>query len=166
MNKRENKETLLNWLKGAYMMEKSLVAVLDKQAEHAASHPELHARILKHKNETQRHVDLVKSCVTRHGGKVSDLRAEVSKLLSRAQSQMIGVFDEVVLKDAVMSSASEELEISTYKAIIKLAEHLGDEETVSICKEILKEEEDMLNFLNENLGNLVDATYFGEARPG
>lgn len=165
MNKQENRQTLLNWLKGAYMMEKSLVSVLDKQAEHAKGYQELQTRLREHKNESQRHADLVKSCIERHGGSVSDLRAEVMKLISKAQTQMLGVFDEQVIKDTVLSSASEELEISTYKAIIKLAESLEDDETVKICQEILEEEEQMLKFLNENLENVVEATYFGEVRP-
>lgn len=165
MERQDKEETLLNWLIGAYGMEKALVSVLAKQAEHAQEdYPELHKRLLEHKNETQRHADLVKGCVERHGGKISGIKTEFTKLIGKAQNQMIGMFDEKVVKETVMSSASEELEISTYKAIITLAKSLGDKETVKVCSEILKEEEEMLKFLNGQLEKVVEFT-FQESRP-
>jgi ferritin-like metal-binding protein YciE len=51
--------------------------------------------------------------------------------------------------------ATEHFEIASYRALIKGAQDLGDDETVRLCQQILREEEDMARFLEQNLPTAV-----------
>lgn len=159
MTTTNHKDLLIKWLKGAYAMESTLIKILENQSERASAFPDLQKRLYDHHLETRRHADLVKGCVTRLGGDVSEIRAGISKLMGDAQSQFLGVFDDSIVKDALASAASEEFEIASYKAIIALADRLDDQETVQVCQEILDEEEEMLDFINGRIENLVDKAY-------
>jgi ferritin-like metal-binding protein YciE len=69
---------------------------------------------------------------------------------------MGGVFagDEVV-KGAMAGYTFEHFEISSYTVLIAAAEAAGDQQTASICREILSEEQAMADWLREHLPNVT-----------
>ncbi len=154
-----NHDVLIGWLKTAYSLENSLVNVLGNQAERASSFPEIRSALQGHREASQRHANMVKECITGLDGDVSTVRAGVSKLFGEVQSKMLGTFGNPVVRDAIMGSMSEQLEISTYRAIITLAERLGEEETANTCREILNDEQQMHEFFDEHLENVVNQAY-------
>lgn len=152
-------ELLINWLKSAYSMETRLVNTLENQAERASVFPELQSRLYGHREESQRHADMVKGCIERLGGDVSQIRTGVSKFLGEAQSKLLGAYGDSIVRDLIVASMVEQSEISSYRAIIALAENLDDTETVQTCQQILDEEEAMHSYLGDHLTDLVDQAY-------
>lgn len=140
-------------------METTLIGMLEKQAERASFFPDYQNKIRNHHEETKGHANIVEGCIERLGGDVSDIRATLSKFVGEAQSQFLGVFKDSVVKDGMVGTTSEQFEIVTYKSIIALANKIGDDETVSACQGILKEEEEMFEFFSENLEELVNQAY-------
>jgi ferritin-like metal-binding protein YciE len=69
--------------------------------------------------------------------------------LSQALSGLV-VGDEVV-KASLATSAFEQMEIASYKILIAAAEKFGDMETKRVCESILREEEQMRDWLDEQL---------------
>lgn len=155
----EHQDLLLNWLRGAYTMESSLLEILEEQSERSKEFPHLQQRLKEHHSQTRQHMTLVEDCIRRLNGKVPSLRADISKVVGGAQSKMMGIFKDSLVKDLVASAASEELEIATYKSIIRLATRLGHGDIAQICQGILQEEETMLHFLNDQIDPIIDEAY-------
>lgn len=159
MAKANHQDLLLDWLRGAYMMEATLLEILEEQATRSGEFPILQQRLKEHSEQTQRHKALVKDCILRLNGDVPSLRADLSKIIGGVQSKMMGFFKDSLIKDLMASAASEELEIATYKSIIRLATRLGHGDIAQICQEILEEEETMLHFLNDQIDPIIDEAY-------
>lgn len=154
----DRKELLIDWLRDAYAIEVALVQILENQAKRAVQFAPVQSQLLKHLGETRRHAEVLKSCIERNGGNVSRLKSGMASLFGEVQSQPFNNSFEQVIKDATMSAAAEQYEISTYRVIIQLAEEVGDLETSKACKEILKEEEAMAKWLDKELSGLVEQT--------
>ncbi len=159
MARNDNTELLINWLKSAHSLESTLANVLENQADRATSFPELQSRLYGHREESLRHANMVERCITELGGDVSAIRAQVSKLFGEAQSKMLGTFQDTVVRDLIVGITSEQMEISSYTAIITLAEELGENRVVEICEDILQDEENMYDFLEENLEEVVRRSF-------
>jgi len=65
--------------------------------------------------------------------------------------------EEKVLKNAKDGCASEALEIATYTAIERLASAVGDQETATLARSILADEEKMLQRVMREIPKLTDA---------
>lgn len=152
-------DVLINWLKGAHTVETTLVNMLENQADRATEFPELRSHLQGHREASQRHAEMVRQCIEQLGGDVSELRTSVSKLFGEAQSRFLGVYGDSVVRDAIVGSVVEQVEISSYNAIIALAERLGENGVVDTCSEILEDEQRMLDYFNENLEDIVNDAY-------
>ena len=151
----EKKALLIDWLRDAYGLERGLTQVLDNQAKRAQMFPDVRSKIQSHLEETRIHAEMVKGCIERLGANVSRLKSGAAAVFGEIQSQSLTSSPVNVVRDAIMSTAAEQMEIATYRAIITLAEDIGDEETVKTCKDILKDEERMHKWLEKDLPDLV-----------
>jgi ferritin-like metal-binding protein YciE len=88
----------------------------------------------------------------------------MQSLLGQAAALGKGSFDllrgasgeEKLLKNAKDESATEALEIATYRALEHFARHVGDDQTASLAASIREDEERMLAVLQERITSLVD----------
>jgi ferritin-like metal-binding protein YciE len=64
------------------------------------------------------------------------------------------VGDEIV-KAALATYTFEHMEIGSYRILIATAEALADTETKLVCEQILREEENMARWLEENLPSVT-----------
>lgn len=154
-------EVLVDWLKSAHSIETTLVNVLENQAERADGFPDFQSRLRGHREASMRHAEMVKSCIERLGGDVSQVRAGMSKFMGDLQSKFMGTFSDSIVRDAVTGTMAEQLEISTYNAIVTLSNRIGEERTAEICQEILEEEEEMHDYLVNSVDELVNKAYEG-----
>jgi ferritin-like metal-binding protein YciE len=161
MANRDPKETLLSWLNDAYAMEKSLVQVLENHAKDAKDHPEMHRRISQHLEETRTHADRVRECVERLGGSVSTVKTAMGTVSGFIHGRTTGIAPDELIKNALGDYASEHLEIACYKALIVAARGLGETEVVRVCEGILRDEEEMARWLDQNLPMAVQE-YLGQ----
>ena len=152
------RDLMITWLDNAYAMETGLVHTLQSHAQDARDFPQLQARIQQHVEETRRHADLVKTCIVRLGGSTSGLKSGMAAVTGKAQGVAMRPAQDKVVKNSLADSSAEQLEISSYKALIAAAQDLGDQETVSMCQRILEDEEGMAHFLDENLPAIVSQT--------
>ncbi len=151
-------DLVIAWLDNAYAMETGLVQTLQGHAKDAQDFPQLQARIQQHVEETRRHADLVRGCVLRLGGSTSGLKSGMATAAGKAQSVAMRPAQDKVVKNALADSSAEQLEISSYQALIAAAQDLGDQETVSMCQQILQDEEEMASFLAQHLPAVVSQT--------
>ena len=155
------KETLLSWLNDAYAMETGLVQVLENHAKDAKDHPDMHRKISEHLEKTRMHAERVRECVERLGGSTSTLKTAMGTVSGFIHGRTTGVSPDELIKNALGDYASEHLEIACYKALIVAARSLGEQDVARVCEAILKDEEEMARWLDQNLPMAVEE-YLGQ----
>lgn len=148
----DQKYRLGQWLRDAHAMEEQAETMLKAQASRLENYPELKQRIERHIGETQNQAKRIEQCIERLGdGGTSAVKDAGGKMMAMMQG-MGGMFagDEVV-KGAMAGYAFEHFEAGAYSALIGAAEEAGDQQTAQVCRDILREEEDMGDWLKQHL---------------
>jgi ferritin-like metal-binding protein YciE len=118
-----HKELVIAWLNDAHAMELGIAQVLERHAEEAKDHPHVHAALQRHLEQTRRHAELVKGCVERMGGETSGVKSGMASVMGAVQGMTT-----------------------------KLAkDELIDQETARVCREILRDEQAMAEFLFQQI---------------
>jgi ferritin-like metal-binding protein YciE len=148
-------ERLVQWLRDAHAMEQQAETMLTSQASRLEHYPALRQRIEQHVTETQGQRRRLEECLRRLGADTSTMKDAAGKLTAMMQG-LSGIFagDEVV-KGAMAGYTFEHFEISSYVALIGAAEAADDQQTASLCREILKEEQAMADWLREHLPSVT-----------
>lgn len=154
----QDREVLIAWLNDAHAMEQAQIPVLENHARDAENFPHIRARDEQHVEGTRRHADLVRGCLERMGETPSATKSALNMMMGNVQSVMTGPFQDELVKNFLMDYAVENLEIASYSAIITAARDLGEEDVARTCEQILREEQAMAGWLQENLPTAVRET--------
>jgi ferritin-like metal-binding protein YciE len=155
MANRDPRETLIGWLNDAYAMEKGLVQVLENHANDVKDRPEMYRRIAQHLEQTKMHAERVRDCVERLGGSTSSVKTAMGAVSGFFQGRSTGASPDELVKNALSDYAAEHFEIASYRALIAAARALGENQVVQVCESILRDEEEMARWLEQNLPNVV-----------
>ena len=155
------KETLIGWLNDAYAMEKGLVQVLENHASDVKDRPEMYRKIAEHLEKTKMHAERVRDCVERLGGSTSSMKTAMGAISGFFQGRSTGASPDELVKNALSDYAAEHFEIASYKALIVAARALGEQEVAQVCETILRDEEDMARWLEQQLPTVVQE-YLGQ----
>jgi ferritin-like metal-binding protein YciE len=149
-------ELLVAWLGDAYGAESAAGEVLSDQLSDLTGHKELEDRVLAHFDQTQAHANMLLERIGQLGGATSSVNKgglpTVLKLL--AGSWKAGA-DGRLVKNNIVDATIERFEIATYLAVIAAADEMGDDATVAICRDILRDEEQMAKWLDDHLAASV-----------
>ena len=148
-------QTLLTWLNDAYGMEKSMVQTLRNHAHAAHDRPSMQSRLERHCEETKEHAHMVRECIERLGGHVSGVKTGLSAVMGTVQGVVTAPAKDQIVKNILGDSAAERFEIASYQGIITAADEIGDTETAQVCRRILREEEQMLEWLEQQLPTAI-----------
>jgi ferritin-like metal-binding protein YciE len=149
------RDTLIAWLNDAHAMETQLIPVLRNHAKDARDNPPIQQRIEQHISETEQHAQRVRQAVERLGTSPSNVKSTLATLMGTVQSVSTGIFSDELVKNALADYASEQFEVASYKALIAGAEELGEAEVARLCRENLREDEDMARFFDQQLPTIV-----------
>ncbi|MFT3891153.1 MAG: DUF892 family protein [Anaerolineales bacterium] len=141
------KDTLTTWLKDAYAMEKGIEEILERQIDQAKDMPEAQAKLREHLALTKTHADRVKGCVERLGDNVSHVKSGLANMLGAIQGMSTAMANDKMLKNAMANYAIEYFEISAYMANAEAARELGHEDIAQVCDSIMREEQEMADWL-------------------
>lgn len=156
-----HQETVLGWLKDAYGLETSLVVSLQNHAKDMSAMPSARARIEQHITETQRHAELVKGCIERMGGEISAIKTGIANITGMVKEVPMAVSADEIVKNTLADYASEHFEIACYTSLLAAAQVLGDQQTIQVCQEILRDEIAMAQWLEQQIP-IVTQHYLGE----
>ena len=151
------KDTLISWLNDAYATEQNLVNVLESHIEHAQGHEDLKSRYESHLAQTRRHAELIEQCLERLGGDTSTAKSTMGKMTGWLSGMGSGPAEDRLVKDALADFSMEHFEIASYKSLIAGAEQAGEPQIAETCRQILKDEEDMAHFLEEQIPKLTQS---------
>jgi ferritin-like metal-binding protein YciE len=156
----------MEWLRDAHAMEEQAEQMLESTCDRLENYPELRERLDAHRAVSRRHADLVRQCIERRGGSRSAIKDAAGKLMAFAQGAS-GLFvgDEVV-KAMLATSTLEQMKISSYEILKVTARTVGDAETERTCEESLREEQQMADWLEDNLEPITQTYLQREEIPG
>lgn len=149
------KELFVAWLNDAHGMENALIEVLEHQIKDAKDSPPIQTKLQQHLDQTKRHAELVKGCVERLGSHTSAVKTGMSKLFGQMQALSTGPAHDEMMKNALADYAAENFEIASYTALIRAAQELGEQETANVCQQILRDEEEMAQWLHQQIPTLA-----------
>ena len=150
-------DTLITWLNDAYAMEKHLVQVLENHANDAKNFPDIRAKDLEHQAVTQRRADTLCQCIEKLGGDVSSVKSAMGTVGGFFQGMSTGMAPDELVKNFLSDYASENFEVICYKALILAARNAGRDELIPTFEQHIREEEDMIFWLDQHLPNAVDS---------
>jgi ferritin-like metal-binding protein YciE len=157
---------VLAWLRDAHAMEQQAETMLSATISRLKHYPDLRRKLEEHLEETKRQQQMVNDCISRLGGDSSVMKDAMAKMVAMGQG-LSGMFvDDEVIKASLASYTFEQMEIASYRILIAGAEAIGDTTTAAICTRILKEEEAMAAWLEQQTPNLVRAFMQLEQTPG
>jgi ferritin-like metal-binding protein YciE len=149
-------EQLVKYLTDAHSIEVQALAQM-RSAPGLASDPGLASAFRDHEAETERHEQLMRDCLERHGASPSRLKDAVMAvggkgfvLFARSQPDTDG-------KLATHALSYEHLERASYELLSRVAERAGDSETASVAREIRDEEVAMASRLEAAFDGSVEA---------
>jgi ferritin-like metal-binding protein YciE len=102
--------------------------------------------------DPRRHAQLVRESLQRLGSDVSSVKSGFASVMGTVESFSTKFFGDELLKNMLMDHASEHFEIACYRALIEAANQAGEPEIAKTCTAILTEEENMAEWLRQNLG--------------
>lgn len=161
----EMTKNYIDWLRDAHAMEQQAEQMLKAQASRIEHYPDLEARITQHIQETQGQRELLESCFERLGEKPSAVKDVMGRLAAFGQAVGGSVASDEIVKGAMAGYVFEQLEIATYTTLIAAAEAAGDPETAQVCRGILKQEEEMAQWLLEHLPMVAQQFLARDADP-
>jgi ferritin-like metal-binding protein YciE len=132
-------------------MERALEQNLENHAKDAADFPEIRTRIEQHIQETQRHAELIRGCLAQLNESPSTVKAWWGSMMGKAQGVSTGMYADEPVKNILADYAAEHFEIACYTSLIAAAEELRLEGIAETCREILREEEEMADWLCANI---------------
>lgn len=145
------KDTLTTWLKDAYAMEQGIVEILERQLGQMDDMPDAKEKILQHLELTKTQAERVRACVERLGDDVSTGKSALANILGAMQGMSTAMANDRVVKNAMANYAIEHFEIASYMANAVAARDLGYEDIASVCEVIMSEEQDMADWLEQQL---------------
>lgn len=149
----KTKDRFVGWLRSAHAMERSLETVLSAQAEHASKNNDqgLEARLRTHLQETRRHAEMLEEILDRYDADRSVMKDAVGKMQAMMHGMMNSMSPDTAVKDVLAGVMAEHFEIACYRSLETAARELGDEETARVCQDIIRDEEAMASFLEEQI---------------
>lgn len=159
------RDVLITGLKNAYALESHAADVTENQASRLGDYPELQRRIQQHHSETLRQRDRLGDCLKQLGESPSTLKDSVLRLVGNMQAMFHSTADDEVLKGTFASVSLEHYEIASYKSLIAMAEACNESSVAEVCRENLREEEAMAEFLDGHIEQ-VTLAYLENASSG
>ena len=145
------KDTLVTWLKDAYAMEQGIVEILEKQIGQMEDMPDAQMRVQEHLELTKTQAERVKGCIERLDDNVSHVKSGLANFLGALQGMSTVLANDKMLKNALADYAIEYFEIASYMANAEAARELGYEDIARVCETIMMEEQEMADWLEEQL---------------
>lgn len=153
----DHRSTLVAWLNDAYAMEQSLVPVLENHAKDASDFPAVQARLQAHADETRQQAERVKMCLAELGEEPSMAKSALGKIFGTLHAPGTGLYSDELVKNALMDFATEAFEMACYEAISVAARDSGHGRIAELCRQNFAEEEQMAEWLRDQLPETVRA---------
>jgi ferritin-like metal-binding protein YciE len=142
---------VINLLRDAYAMEQAIEKHLTYRLDKQPANPTLR----QHLADTQRHITMVDGCLARHGASPSPRISPVSRFMQSPVAIATDTATDPGIGDCLVDYALEQYEVITYQALTEAAAQVGDVYTLTVCEQILQEEQRRATRFTRTLPSLV-----------
>lgn len=154
------KDTFIDWLRDAHALEKKLVPELKKHQADAKEHPEVQSKLQQHIEETERHAQTIEAILRELGADPSALKQLAGHATAVVSGAVTSLSADTIVKNALVEFTMENTEIASYISLIAAAEHLHLPQAVQRLRGILSEEEEMAEWLRQQIDRIT-ISYLG-----
>ncbi len=151
------KQKLVKHLKEAHALEKQATLLLERGSR-IAGDEEIAAIYRAHLMQTKEHERYVAERLQAHGASPSRVR----DVALQAGAAAIGIGAQLApdtpVRLATTAFAFENLEVATYRMLVRLATRAGDEETVAVAERILEQEEAAAELVSGTFDRALERT--------
>lgn len=151
----ETHHQLINWLRDAHAMERSVAAALERHAADAREYPELQDQLERHLQETREHARRIEGCLEQLNATPSTVKDVAANFVGAVQGMAGALFRDDVLKNLLSEYAMEHFGIASYSALVAAAEDAGLIDIAHTCSELLREETRMALWIEEQIPKLT-----------
>ena len=149
---RDQRDTLVAWLRHLHAMEMATVDNLDHLAERLRRpYPDLAARFRQHWQETLGQVERIETCLKELRSDTSTFKDLRRRFIGIAQAYAVEVLPDELVKDCLAAYASRHFEIATYISLGAAARKLEQPAIVQMCEENLQQERAMASWLEQQI---------------
>jgi ferritin-like metal-binding protein YciE len=150
------KDEVIDWLRDAYAMERSLEITLENLSESDKHDEDVKNLAARHLEETREHAQTVNALLEALGADTSMLKTGLGIMTETAKGIGSKMSHDEVIKDLLTSYAMEHFEIACYSALVTAAETAGLMEVADACEQIIADEEEMADLLSNALPQVVE----------
>lgn len=155
-NKEDAYDLMVVGLRNAHGLEQQAIEMLERNVERLEHYPELRARLAKHLEESRSQQQRIAAALEGLDESTSTLKDTVMGVVQNVQAMMHSMSDDEVLKNSFAGFAFEHFEIASYTALGVMARAAGEEGIAQLADDICAEEQDMADWLEEHLPDVVE----------
>jgi len=143
-------------LRNAHGLEQQAIEMLERNVERLEHYPELRKRLSQHLTETRHQQERIEKALNKLDESTSTMKDTVMGMVQNMQAMVHAMADDEVLKNSFTGYAFEHFEIAAYTALGVMARAAGEEDVAQLADEICAEEQDMADWLEEHLPDVVE----------
>lgn len=150
-------------LANLHAVEGQAAATIQAELSRMEPYPSLHARMVQELDRTKVQAQRLETLMAHHQKSASAAKETVTSLVGKVSGYVHVPASDEVVKNVLAASGFKAYEISSYKMLIALAESAcpGD---VATLRQSMTEEQEMGDWIGENLSSIVQAYLAKTAR--
>jgi ferritin-like metal-binding protein YciE len=149
------RDDVIAWLRDAHAMEAAHVDNLDRLIRLSDDYPQLKSQLQKHLSISTRQRDEIEQNLAQFDTSRSLLKDWAMKISAQVEPFVSRFTHDSVPKNCLLAHAYEAFEIASYRSLLGAAEELDMEDLRTLCERYILEEQEMANFLFENLPEIT-----------
>jgi ferritin-like metal-binding protein YciE len=152
---RDKKDDVISWLRDAHAMEAATVRNLEQLIGRAEEYPSLKAQLQKHLQISRRQVTDVEGQLKTLGSDTSTLKDLAMRFTGWIEPFLGALAPDELPKQCIAAHGWENFEIASYRSLQGAAEELGMQDLKALCERAIREEQEMSQYLFENLPEIT-----------
>ncbi|MFC0409215.1 DUF892 family protein [Roseomonas elaeocarpi] len=146
----------LSGLSNQHAVEKQAIETIERELGRMSDYPALHSRMQQELQRSQTQLERLETLLSKHGTGASTLKETVTAAVGSVSGVVhIAARDEVI-KNVLAAIGFKAYEIGSYKALIATAKLAGAGEDETVLKQSMAEEQEMGDWLGENLPSIIE----------
>jgi ferritin-like metal-binding protein YciE len=152
-----SRELFIVGLRNAHSMEVNAREMMERQSQRLDDYPEVKAKVTAHLAETEGQLKRLDECLRTFGEDSSAIKDAAQSAMANMAAMAHAVADDEILKNTFADNAFENYEIAAYKSLLAMCGPAGAESCKPLLEANLREEQQMADWLAENVEKVTMA---------
>jgi ferritin-like metal-binding protein YciE len=149
------RDIFVTGVRNAHALENQALELLNRQVERIENYPEMKARLDRHVDETQGQIQRLEQILDGLNESRSMIKDNLMALTGNMAAITHAVMQDEILKNTYANVAFENFEAASYRSLITIADNTGFRNAVPLLEQNLREELDMIQWLDQNLDTVT-----------